>query len=171
MPELIRREAVVFNDLLSDTLERALECSADKELVVVDGLDFLVSSGCATVTDAIESICFLQEHKRRVIISCYSDQVLRRNPSQRSLLSALIEASTSVFTLRPLTTGDASNVSGIARRTRGGRPWDMRFGAEAPLPADRTHAAPLSKEGSSEWENFFLCRRDGGFRLMQRAEI
>ncbi|KAK9326379.1 hypothetical protein V1517DRAFT_311601 [Lipomyces orientalis] len=99
--------------------------------LIFEGLDSLHALGIMTAKEILRFVADLQEDSAISIISAYSvdrmlDGMSTLAQEQTAYLFSLARRAVAVFSLRPLSTGMAEDVTGAMRITNGGQPCDAR---------------------------------------------
>ncbi|KAK9359085.1 hypothetical protein V1504DRAFT_240199 [Lipomyces starkeyi] len=99
--------------------------------LIFEGLDILHALGIMSVDEILRFVQDMQEHSGISIISSNSaDRMLTGMSTlareQKACLHALVRRAVAVFSIRPLSTGMAEDVTGAIRITNGGQPCDGR---------------------------------------------
>ncbi|KAK9240881.1 hypothetical protein V1525DRAFT_394180 [Lipomyces kononenkoae] len=97
--------------------------------LVLEGLDVLHALGIMSAKEILRFVHDLQELSGVLIASSYSSDIMLTGMStlaveQNAYLLSLIRRAVAVFSIRPLSTGMAGDVTGTIRITNGGQPCD-----------------------------------------------
>lgn len=167
-------QSVTIIDLLGDghsvgssdlsAMEKAISKAMNSEergytsLLILDGLDFLMSSQALPAQTVLDVIEELRSKAHSTVVTTCSDAPLlqfQATPLERSqaafTLSLAHEASR-VMSVRELDTGVAKDVSGVLRITHGGDNWGHNEGQQ-----------------SEETECLYHVGADGGTRVFARG--
>ncbi|KAK9370192.1 hypothetical protein V1509DRAFT_329940 [Lipomyces kononenkoae] len=101
--------------------------------VVFEGLDLLHALGIMSARESLQFVHDLQEvkHSGILIASSHSNEIMLAGTStlaveQNTYLLSLVRRAVAVFSIRPLSTGMAEDVTGTIRITNGGQPCERR---------------------------------------------
>ncbi|KAL8661354.1 MAG: hypothetical protein Q9202_005656 [Teloschistes flavicans] len=137
---------------------KEIETSNNKILLVLDGIDLLLSATEARLDEVLGMIWELREHVHTSILSMSTDcpLLLARHTSletdDAAFLMSLAHQARAIWAVKGLDTGTARDVSGVLRISRG------------PATEDDDHSAGARQE---EKECLFSVAADGGVRVNQ----
>ncbi|KAI4259519.1 MAG: hypothetical protein LQ352_000706 [Teloschistes flavicans] len=139
---------------------KEIETSNNGILLVLDGIDFLLSATEARLDEVLGMIWELREHVHTSILSMSTDcpLLLARHTSletdDAAVLMSLAHQARAIWAIKGLDTGTARDVSGVLRISRG------------PATEDDDHSEGARQE---EKECLFSVAADGGVRVFERG--